>query len=114
MNNYNGKQPVTVSNLTLDLWLNYVRPVLREANMLEEVPMKDDWHEFTGEVTDSALADELEHCMTVACFNAHQSGREEAVQLLYQLSVSIQYRPATAAAMTALLPKLTFQALQDA
>lgn len=77
-----GKTFVNVSNLTTDLWTEFVVPAL---NDLTAVP---------------AVADELEHCMTVACFNAHQGGKyatiEEAKQMLYQMDVSIKYRPATA------------------
>lgn len=94
------KKSVSVSNLTLDLWLDYVRPVLRDAGMLEEVPAKDDWHEYTAEVIDEATADEITHCMTVACFNAHGAGKyatiEEAAQLVYQMEVSAKYRKETA------------------
>lgn len=94
------KKSVSVSNLTLDLWLDYVRPVLRDAGMLEEVPAKDDWHEYTAEVIDEATADEITHCMTVACFNAHDAGKyatiEEAAQLVYQMEVSAMYRKETA------------------
>lgn len=97
------KQPVTVSNLTLSLWLDFVRPALRSLNMLEEVPAKDDTHEYTAEVIEEATAEELTHCMTVACFNAHGNGKyatlEEAAQMVYQLEVSIKYRPATAEAL---------------
>jgi len=107
------KKSVTVSNLTLSLWLHFVRPVLRQENMLEEVPMKDEWHEFIGEVIDEAVADELEHCMTVACFNAHGNGKyttlEEAAQMIYQLEVSGKYRQATAEAIARIRPELAIK-----
>ncbi len=94
------KKPVTVSNLTLSLWLDFVRPVLRSLNMLEEVPAKDDTHEYTAEVIEEATAEEITHCMTVSCFNAHGNGKyatlEEAAQMVYQMEVSIEYRPAIA------------------
>lgn len=41
------KKSISVSNLTLDLWLEYVRPAARAAGILEEVPARDDWHEYT-------------------------------------------------------------------
>lgn len=94
------KKPVSVSNLTLYLWLDFVRPVLRDAGMLEEVPAQDEWHEYTSEVIEEATADEIAHCMTVACFNAHGAGKyatiEEAAQLVYQMEVSAKYRKETA------------------
>lgn len=100
------KKNVTVSNLTLNLWLDFVRPALRAANMLEEVPGKDEWHEFTAEVIEEATAEEIAHCMTVACFNAHGDDEftsiEEAKQMIYQLEVSIKYRPATAESLATL------------
>lgn len=98
------KKSITVTNLTLDLWMQFVRPALRAADMLEEVPAKDDWHEYTAEVIDEAIADEIAHCMKVACFNAHGNGKyttiEEAAQMVYQMEVSIKYRPITAEALT--------------
>lgn len=79
---------ISVSNLTLDLWLNYVKPAYGSDTAPEDV------------------ADEISHCMTVACFNAHQGGRyqtiEEALQMLYQLAVSAKYRKATSDAMLTL------------
>lgn len=89
------KKSVSVSNLTLDMWLDCVRPALKAADMLEKVPARDDWHEYTAEVIDETTAEEIAHCMTVACFNAHQAGKysvaDEAAQMLYQLDVSIEY-----------------------
>ena len=100
------KKNVTVSNLTLNLWLDFVRPALRAANMLEEVPAKDEWHEFTAEVIEAETAEEIAHCMTVACFNAHGNNEyaslEEAKQMLYQIEVSIKYRTATREALATL------------
>lgn len=100
------KKSVSVSNLTLDLWLDFVRPALRAVNMLEEVPAKDEWHEFTAEVIEAEAAEEIAHCMTVACFNAHGDNEyaslEEAKQMVYQLEVSIKYRPATAESLATL------------
>ena len=107
------KKSVTVSNLTLSLWLHFVRPVLRSMNMLEEVPAKDDWHEYTAEVIDEATADEITHCMTVACFNAHGKGKyatiEEAAQTVYQMEVSATYRKATSDAIRAIREQLAYK-----
>lgn len=100
------KKHVSVSNLTLNLWLDFVRPALRAVNMLEEVPAKDEWHEFTAEMIEAETAEEIAHCMTVACFNAHGNNEyaslEEAKQMLYQIEVSIKYRTATREALATL------------
>ena len=100
------KKSVSVSNLTMHLWLDFVRPALRAVNMLEEVPAKDEWHEFTAEMIEEATAEEIAHCMTVACFNAQGNDEfasiEEAKQMVYQLEVSIKYRPATAESLATL------------
>ena len=90
---------VSVSNLTLDLWLDYVKPALHETDIVSF----DDRGACMAEET---IADEITHCMTVACFNANRSHtnhndniRAEAVQMLYQLAVSCKYRKATSDAM---------------
>lgn len=90
------KKSISVSNLTLDLWLEYVRPAARVAGILEEVPARDDWHEYTAEVTEEAAADEVAHCMYCACMNSHIGNGDytkegEARQMLYQLEVSMKY-----------------------
>lgn len=107
------KKSITVSNLTLSLWLEFVRPVLRTMNMLEEVPAKDNWHEYTAEVIDEATADEITHCMTVACFNAHGKGKyatiEEAAQTVYQMEVSATYRKTTSDAIRAIREQLAYK-----
>lgn len=100
------KKSVSVSNLTLNLWLDFVRPALRAVNMLEEVPAKDEWHEFTAEMIEEATAEEIAHFMTVACFNAHGNNEfasiEEAKQMVYQLEASMKYHSATAEALATL------------
>ena len=72
---------ITVSNLTLDLWLDYVKPALG------------------SDTAPAEIADEISHCMTAACFNTEYKGnnhdenvRREALQMLYQIAVSIKYR----------------------
>ena len=90
------KKSISVSNLTLDLWLDYVRPAARAAGILDEVPARDDWHEYTAEVIDEAAADEIAHCMYCACMNSHLGNGDytsngEALQMLYQLEVSMKY-----------------------
>ena len=90
------KKSITVSNLTLTLWLEYVRPAARAAGILEEVPARDDWHEYTAEVTNEAAADEIAHCMYCACMNSHIANGDytaegEAKQMLYQLETSMKY-----------------------
>ena len=107
------KKSVCVSNLTLDIWLDFVRPVLRDAGMLEEVPAQDGQHKYTAKVIEEAIADEIAHCMTVACFNAHGAGKyatvEEAAQLVYQLEVSAKYRKKTAEAIATIRPALALK-----
>lgn len=107
------KKSVSVSNLTLSLWLHFVRPVLRDLGMMEEVPAKDEWHEYTAEVIDEKTADEIEHCMTVACFNAHGSGKyttlEEAAQTVYQMEISVKYRKGTADVIRAIREQLAYK-----
>lgn len=90
------KKSISVSNLTLDLWLKYVRPAARAAGILEEVPARDDWHEYTAEVTEEAAAEEIAHCMYCACMNSHIGNGDyteegEVRQMLYQLEVSMKY-----------------------
>ena len=112
-----NKKSISVSNLTLDLWLDYIRPALRAADMLEEVPALDDWHEFTAEVIDGTAAYEIASCMTRACMGAGMDGiersheeyiRHEAERMVYQLEVSIKYdQNGIAATLTALLAALT-------
>ena len=79
---------VSVSNLTLSLWLDYVKPA------------------FGSDTAPANIADEISHCMTTACFNVNHAieghenyTRAEAIELLYQLAVSIKYRHATSDAM---------------
>lgn len=110
------KKNISVSNLTLDLYLDYVRPAARAAGILEEVHARDDWHEFTAEVTEETAAAEIAHCMTVACFNANKDGEErtheqfvknEARQMLYQMEVSMEYRHEAAETIKALYDAMT-------
>lgn len=94
------KKSITASNLTLDLYLDYVRPAARAAGILEEVPARDDWHEYTAEVTEETAAAEIAHCMYCACMCAGNDGikrtheeyiRHEAERMVGQLEVSIKY-----------------------
>ena len=111
------KKSISVSNLTLDLWLDYVRPAARAAGLLEEVPARDDWHEFTAEVIEEVAADEVAHCMYCACMCAGNDGversheeyvRHEAERMIGQLEISIKYDlHGYAAPLTALLAALT-------
>ena len=95
------KKSISVSNLTLDLWLEYVGPAARAAGILEEVPARDDWHEYTAEVIDEAAANEIAHCMYCACIGSHiedgdYTSENEARRMLYQLEVSMKYSTNTA------------------
>lgn len=102
------KQITEISMLTGDLYYDYVQPAAIAAGITEEVPAH---HGTCGDYTtyhvDADAADEIGHCMYCACMNAHiahhQYGSEaEARQMLYQLEVSIKYRPETAEQLTAL------------
>ena len=111
------KKPISVSNLTLDLYLDYVRPAAIAAGILEEVPARDDWHEYTALHTDAASADEIAHCMYCACMCAGNDGiertheeyiRHEAERMIGQLEVSIKYDLHNVAdTLTALLAAMT-------
>ena len=99
--NYTVSKYVSVSNLTLDLWLDYVKPAIA-MHGINFVRFDD----RGAAIADETIADEISHCMTVACFNANRSHanhdenvRAEAVQMLYQLLVSVKYRAATSDAM---------------
>lgn len=91
------KKSISVSNLTLDLYLKYVRPAAIEAGLMEDAVTEDGrpYH-----ITDEALAAEIESDMRCACFNAGNDGVQrtheeyvahEAEQMLYQIDVSIKY-----------------------
>ena len=91
------KKSITVSNLTLSLYLDYVRPAAIKAGLLEDAITEDGkpYH-----ITDEALAKEIESDMRCACFNAGNDGIQrtheeyiahEAEQMLYQIDVSIKY-----------------------
>ena len=106
------KKSISVSNLTLDLWLEYVRPAARAAGILEEVPARDDWHEYTAEVIDEAVANEIAHCMYCACIGSHiEDGdyptENEARRMLYQLEVSMKYSADTAEVLSLLYNALS-------
>lgn len=91
------KKHITVSNLTLNLWLNYVKPAAIAAGIMEEVPAHDEHvGDYTILRTDETAADEIAHCMYIACMNSHNyygeyTSEAEARHMLYQLEVSIKY-----------------------
>ena len=106
------KKSISVSNLTLDLWLEYIRPAARAAGILEEVPARDDWHEYTAEVIDEAAANEIAHCMYCACIGSHiedgdYTTENEARRMLYQLEVSMEYSADTAEVLSLLYNALS-------
>ena len=91
------KKSISVSNLTLDLYLKYVRPAAIKAGLMEDA-VTEDGHPY--HITDEALASEIESDMRCACFNAGNDGVQrtheeyiahEAEQMLYQLDVSLKY-----------------------
>lgn len=90
------KKPITVTNLTLDLYLKYIKPAARAAGIVETVRTRNEYHEYNADVIEETAADEIEHCMYCACLNAHLSHGDytsegEARQMLYQLEVSAKY-----------------------
>lgn len=91
------KTSIRVSNLTLDLYLDYVRPAAIKAGLLEDAITEDGkpYH-----ITDEAIANEIDDNMRCACFNAGYDGikrtheeyvEHEAEQMLNQIEVSIKY-----------------------
>ena len=84
---YIMKKSISVSNLTLDLYLHHVRPAAIKAGLLEDAITEDGkpYH-----ITEEAVAKEIESAMRCACFNAERVA-DEAEQMLYQLGVSIKY-----------------------
>lgn len=95
------KKPISVSNLTLDLYLDYVKPAALAAGILEATAAHDaSWGDYTIYTTDAAAADEIAHCMYVACMGAGNDGierthteyvRHEAERIMDALQVSIKY-----------------------
>lgn len=95
--NTTNKKSISVSNLTLELYLNHVRPAAIKAGILEDAVTEEGrpYH-----IADEATAKEIEDAMRCACFNAGYDGIErtheeyivhEAEQMLYQLDVSAKY-----------------------
>lgn len=95
--NTTNKKSISVSNLTLDLYLKYVRPAAIEAGILEDAITEEGrpYH-----IAEEAIANEIESDMRSSCFNAGYDGVErtheeyiahEAEQMLYQIDVSVKY-----------------------
>ena len=94
-------KPISVSNLTLDLDLDYVKPAAIAAGIVTEEHLWNPiWGDYTVYSTDDAAADEIAHCMYCACIGAGSDGierthdeyiRHEAERMLYQLDISMQY-----------------------
>ena len=108
------KKPIRVSNLTLDLYLDYVRPAAIAAGIIELNATEDGNQIY---VTDTDTADEIMHCMWCACMCAGNDGierthegyiRHEAERMIGQLEVSIKFDlHNTAATLTALMDAMT-------
>ena len=108
------KKPIIVSNLTLNLWLDYVRPAAIAAGIIDLTTTEDGKQIY---VTDTATADEIAHCMYCACMCAGNDGiertheeyvRHEAERMAGQLEVSIKYDlHGYADTLTALLAAMT-------
>lgn len=90
------KKTIRVSNLTLDLYLDYVLPAAIKAGIVEEISVNGG-KDYT---TEEAVAAEIETNMRCACFNAGYDGVQrtheeyiahEADQMLYQIDVSLKY-----------------------
>ena len=90
------KKCIRVSNLTLDLYLDYVLPAAIKAGIVEEISINGG----KDHVAEESIAAEIESDMRCACFNAGNDGIErnheeyiahEAEQMLYQLDVSLKY-----------------------
>ena len=108
------KKPISVSNLTLDLYLDYVRPAAIAAGIIELTATEDGKRIY---VTDTATADEITHCMWCACMCAGNDGiertheeyiRHEAERMIGDLEVSIKFDlHNTVATLTALRDAMT-------
>ena len=93
------KKSVPVSNLTLDLYIDYVKPAAIKAGLLEEVAAHDEsWGDYTALHTDAAVADDIAHCMYCSCMvqSYHDLTHEEIIRgeaenMLYQLEVTAKY-----------------------
>lgn len=113
------KKSISVSNLTLDLYLNHVRPAAIRAGILDDAITEEGrpYH-----IAEEAIANEIESCMRCACFNAGNDGVQrtheeyiahEAEQMLYQIEVSIRYckDPEVIEALEALKNAMTAEAV---
>ena len=92
----NMKKIISVSNLTGDLWFDYVRHAIRSAGIAEENIVDDRGHQYVADFVDEATAREIDHCMYCSCINSHiqkcdYSSEGEARQMLYQLRVSLNH-----------------------
>lgn len=93
------KKSISVSNLTLSLWLGYVKQAVIDAGIVEESKMNDPvWGEHIELHTDEAVADDVAHCMYCACIGqtyADKTEQEiikaEAENMLYQLEVTARH-----------------------
>lgn len=93
------KKSIPVSNLTLDLYLDYVKPAAIKAGLLEEVAAHDEsWGDYTALHTDATVADDIAHCMYCSCMGqsyhdlTHEEiVRAEAERMLYQLDVTAEF-----------------------
>lgn len=93
------KKSISVSSLTLSLWLGYVKQAAIDAGIVEEVKMNDPvYGEHIELHTDEVVADEVAHCMYCACIGQTYAGKteqeiikSEAEGMLYQLEVSAKY-----------------------
>ena len=93
------KKPIRVSNLTLSLYLDYVKPAAVKAGIVEEITWNDeDFGQLKELVTDPAVADDIDHCMYCSCMQQDYTNRTheeivrgEAENMLYQLDVTAEF-----------------------
>lgn len=78
--------------LTTELYMNLVKPAMIKARIAEEVTENGAFGQYTVLFTEEAVADEIVHCMYVACMNARNEDASEEEEFLDALKVSAKYR----------------------
>ena len=86
------KKNISTSALTSSLYMNLVKPAMIKARIAEEVTEYGAFGPYVVLYTEEAAADEIMHCMYVACMNASNEGTSEEEAFLDALKVSVEYR----------------------
>lgn len=86
------KKNIHTSMLTSNLYMNLVKPAMIKARIAVEVTENGAFGQYTVLFTEEAAADEIMHCMYVACMNASNKGTSEEEAFLDALKVSAEYR----------------------